>query len=417
MKKNEAKEIFVFADWQGMKAPMLMGTLAGDLIRGKEVFSFQYDAQWLRANRALVLDPDLGLYEGSQFLRDGKLSFGVFADSSPDRWGRVLMKRREALQARAEKRPERTLMESDFLLGVFDEYRMGALRFKTSIDGAFQNNDMRHSAPPWTSLAELAQASVHLERDVEKVSARWIELLLAPGSSLGGARPKASVLDKHKNLWIAKFPSRSDHEDKGLWELLTYKLALNCGVSMSESKVQAFANQKHTFLTKRFDRTTEGCRIHFASAMTLLGFCDGVGTEDANYLQLAEFIASQGASPDQDLEQLWRRIVFSICVKNTDDHLRNHGFLLTSQGWRLSPAYDLNPNPQGTGLTLNITETDNALDPELAMDVAPYFRINKERAHKIVVEVQREVTKWKALAKTLKIPPQEQDQMKRAFSL
>jgi serine/threonine-protein kinase HipA len=359
MKKNETV-IWVYADWKPMEVPYLIGKLFSQRVRGKEIFSFEYNETWLNTSQAkLYLDPNLGLYKGKQYLPEGKNNFGIFLDSAPDRWGRLLMRRREAWQAKLDGREESTLFESDYLLGVFDGHRMGGLRFKLEQDGAFLNNHKKMATPPWTSLRELEYASLQLEKEDainDPEYTKWLSMLIDPGSSLGGARPKASVLDEKGNLWIAKFPSAKDEKDAGAWEMVVHQLALKCGIHVPEAKIQQFSSKHHTFLTKRFDRIQKQ-RIHFASAMTMLGFQDGVDYKDnISYLNLAEFIIQQSASAKEDLEQLWRRILFNILVSNTDDHLRNHGFVLTNQGWRLSPAYDMNPNEMGNGLTLNISE-------------------------------------------------------------
>ena len=263
---------------------------------------------------------------------------------------------------------------------------MGALQFKLNIDFDFLNNNMELASPPWTSLRELEQISLKLEQDditEDPEYLKWLNLLIAPGASLGGARPKASIVGKDESLWIAKFPSRNDGGDVGGWEIVTYELAIAAGIQMTESKAQKFSSKYYTFLTKRFDRTRDGKRIHFASAMTMLGYADGQDHNDGiSYLELAEFIAENGANVNEDLEELWRRIVFSICVTNTDDHLRNHGFILTDGGWILSPAYDINPVETGTGLTLNISDNDNSLDLELAMEVHAFFDYQKNKLKK-----------------------------------
>ncbi|HEX6892701.1 MAG TPA: HipA domain-containing protein, partial [Chryseolinea sp.] len=247
---------------------------------------------------------------------------------------------------------------------------------------------------------------------------KWINLLLTPGSSLGGTRPKASVLDDQGELWIAKFPSLQDDRDIGGWEKVAYELARNAGINVPESVTGRFYSKRHTFLTKRFDRTPRGERIHFASAITLLGHTDGTNySSGASYLDLAEFIMQNGASPDADLEELWRRIVFYISISNTDDHLRNHGFLLTERGWILSPAYDINPVPTSTGLSLNISTTDNALSIDLALEVAEYFRVSDEKATEIIITVLSEVSKWETVAERVGISKSERNVMSKAFKI
>ena len=280
--------------WEGLETPQFIGMLFSSLLRGKEIFSFAYDSRWLQFAFAQEIDPDLGLYPGVQHLRDEKSSFGVFLDSSPDRWGRVLMDRRESILARMESRSRRRLTESDYLLGVFDEQRMGALRFKEAATGGFVSDSRSFAAPPWTSIRELEQASRQLENDLTGDDAeqlKWLSMLLAPGSSLGGARPKAGVRNADGSLWIAKFPSLNDGYDVGAWEMVANELAQMAGVHVAPAMAKPFSGKHHTFLTKRFDRTATGRRLHFASAMTLLGYSDGANfQEGVSYLELAEFI-------------------------------------------------------------------------------------------------------------------------------
>jgi serine/threonine-protein kinase HipA len=417
MAVNTKKKIQVYAHWLGLQEPSLMGVLSVSPAKGKESFSFEYADTWLKSGFSQMVDPDLQLYSGAYYPRDYKSNFGVFLDSCPDRWGRVLMQRREAAIAKQEDRAAKKLLESDFLLGVYDGHRMGALRFKLDDNSSFLNNSKEMAAPPWTSLRELEQASLKFEEDNtdDPEYLKWLSILIAPGSSLGGARPKASVMDAQNNLWIAKFPSRNDDKDAAAWEMVTNQLAITAGLNVAEGKLLQYNNRYHTYLTKRFDRTTAGERIHFASAMTLLGHIDGEDAAGASYLEMMEFISRHGAAVEKDLEELWRRIVFSICVKNTDDHLRNHGFLLTEKGWLLSPAYDINPNEYGKGLSLNITDADNSLDLDLAMEVAGYFRLSKDKASQIIQEVSTVVKDWKKVAAAYKISNAEQERMSAAF--
>jgi len=416
------EKIYVYADWKGLPDATLMGILKVEQICGSEIFSFEYDKQWLKTQQVQLLDPELGWYKGNQYLNTGKDNFGVFLDSSPDRWGQVLMKRREAILARNEKRQQNKLFASDFLLGVFDGHRMGALRFKTDKDGLFLNDNEALATPPWASLRDLEYASLQIGKDdiVDNPEyLKWLNMLIAPGTSLGGARPKAGILDNDNKLWIAKFPSANDEYDTGAWEMLTYKLAINSGINMSESKLLKLTGKHHTFLTKRFDRTDDMQRIHFASAMTLLGRKDGDNYQQGvSYLDLVGFMMQNSDADfiNSDLEELWRRIVFSICVNNTDDHLRNHGFILGNNGWRLSPAYDINPTPYGTGLSLNISDTNNSLDLELAKEVAVFFRLDNEKTIQIIEEVKIAVSNWRNIAKQLSISRIEQEQIELAFN-
>ena len=416
-----SKKIYVYADWKGLNGPRLMGVLRTEQVRGNEVFSFEYDKSWLDSGNRHLLDPDLMYYSGPQYTTEKKESFGIFLDSSPDRWGRVLMRRREAVMARIEERQKKNLMPSDYLLGVYDLYRMGALRFKDDEAGPFVNDNKEMAAPPWTSIRELEFASKKLEDDNsvdDPEYLKWLNLLIAPGSSLGGARPKASVTDNQNHLWIAKFPGINDNIDIGGWEKVVHELAVRSGIIMSESMIQKFSGNQYTFLTKRFDRTPNQERIHFASAMTLLGLIDGDNYQSGvSYLDLVGFIMQNGDKNFvvSDLEELWRRIVFSICVKNTDDHLRNHGFILGENGWHLSPAYDINSEPTGTGLSLNISDTDNSLDLKLALEVAEFFRLNSRQAKEIIRHVQKNVSKWRLIATNYGLSRREQELMSSAF--
>lgn len=419
--KNTARNIIVFAHWEGLKEPIIIGNLQAQLLRGKEIFSFEYNNKWLQSNHVQSLDPDLLMFKGRQYLNDDiKPNFGMFLDSSPDRWGRILMRKREAALARKEERKEKSLFETDYLLGVYDLQRMGGLRFKEYLEGPFLNFDDKFSIPPWTSIRTLEEISLRIEEDDivdDPDYLNWLNMLLAPGSSLGGARPKAGIIDKNNQLWIAKFPSKNDHFDVGGWEIIVNELASEAGLNIAEAISQKFSSTYHTFITKRFDRSNRGERIHFASAMTMLGYNDGQDCLDGvSYLELAEFIMQSGARVNQDLEELWRRIVFNICISNTDDHLRNHGFILTKEGWRLSPVYDINPIETGTGLKLNINENDNALDLDLAMEVHEYFRVDLKKANEIMQKVKVVVGKWKEVANKYHISRNEQDLKARAFS-
>lgn len=393
------KTIYVFENWSE-ESPVLIGKLYVSYIRGKEQFAFEYDNSWLTSESAnYLLDPDLSLYNGRQYAPMDKALFGVFADSCPDRWGRLLMKRREAVQARKDDRKPKALGESDYLLGVYDKARMGALRFKTEGNGEFLSDDKELATPPWTTLRALEAASLGFENDESGLEEKWLKQLLAPGSSLGGARPKATVQDEEGNLWIAKFPSKHDETNSGAWEKVVHDLAELCGLDVPEAKLETFSKNGSTFLVKRFDRSGDK-RIHFASAMTLLGKTDGAsGSDGLSYLDLVSFIRQNGATPERDLKELWKRIVFNMVVSNTDDHLRNHGFILTKKGWKLSPLYDVNPIPYGDTLSLNVSMDDNSISIELAISVAKYFDLNEEEAIEISNEIKTIVKdNWEKLA-------------------
>lgn len=410
-------DIIVYAHWQGMSEPLKMGILSAQEARGHLAWSFVYDEGWLKTQSQLLLDPDLQWYSGLQYLPDQKPNFGVFLDSMPDTWGRTLMKKREAL-LKPKGKKQRRLTDIDFLLGVYDPARMGGLRFKLDENGPFLDHNVEKSIPPITDIRELQMGADLIESDEDSKEVRkWLQILLAPGSSLGGARPKSSVLDEKKELWIAKFPSRQDTIDKGAWEYVAWKLAMDAGINVPESRVELIAGKHHTFFSKRFDRIGDE-RIHFASAMTMTGhFETTIRDHPPSYLELAEFIQYNGASPDEDLQELWRRIVFNIAISNTDDHLRNHGFIISEHGWRLAPAYDMNPSIDKAGLALNIDLELNSLDFQLAREVGEYFNLKKKEMDSIVDEVLTSVSKWSEVANRVKLPTAQIRLMEAAFNL
>lgn len=409
----------VYASWMPIDTPLLVGHLTfAETSRGG-VFSFAYDKHFLTSGYRLQIDPLLALHGGELYNDLADKNFRAFLDSSPDRWGRILMQRRAAIEYRKGLRATTKLTELDYLLGVHDSYRMGGIRFKLAESQDFLDNNTEFSAPPMASLRELEHAAMHIERDDNIDSDdyyRWLKMLISPGSSLGGARPKACVTDADGHLWIAKFPNQNDTFDVGAWEMVCYQLALTAGVDMFPSEIRKFSSEYHTFLTKRFDRVGDK-RIHFSSAMTQLQYYDGEQSDGASYLEIAEFLSNSGAQTKADLAQLWRRIVFNIAVSNTDDHLRNHGFLLTDKGWKLSPAYDLNPIVGKHGLHLNITDTANELDYALAFEVIDFFRLNREDATRIYDEVLGAVKGWQAAANRLGISRNEQLAKQEAFNV
>ena len=420
-----ATVVTVYADWEGLPQPLRLGSIHTVRSAARELFEFEFDAAALAhpALTNLQLDARLGLFQGRQHPPQGAETFGVFADASPDRWGRLLMQRRLEREKRAGQVPQHIrLHESDYLLGVHDSFRSGALRFRLDDAGEFLDNRHGVAAPPFVKLRELEAASRALERDEDNTSAAgndWLRMLIAPGGSLGGARPKASVVDPQGRLWIAKFPSIRDEHDVGAWELVVQILARGCGLNVPDSIARKFANAHHSFLVKRFDRTERGRRLHFASAMTLTGHRDGDdASSGASYLEIARVLIAHGAQTNADLYELWSRIVFNLLVSNTDDHLRNHGFILVpGKGWRLSEAYDMNPVPDAHGLKLNISAADNALDLDLARSVASYFRVSKQRADETIQKSQAVVKQWRTIAGGLKVPARQQDRMAPAFRL
>jgi serine/threonine-protein kinase HipA len=397
-----------------------LGTLAHD--RGQ--VRFHYDKTWLtQQDIAFAIDPQLTLDAGPFFPKPEAGNFGVFLDSSPDRWGQTLMRRRETLQAKDEQRTARTLYSWDFLLGVQDITRQGALRFRFPDSETFLANEAL-AAPPVTSLAELAAIAKELTRkhiDNLDQLRRWIAVLVAPGASLGGARPKANFCDKKGALWIAKFPAADDDRDIGAWEGLTWWLARQAGIDMPPAKVERLGQGgHHTFCVRRFDRTTTedempGRRHFYASAMTLL---DKDVSEGTSYLELAEFLARRG-DPDYlqvDLEQLFRRVVFNVAVGNRDDHLRNHGFILGRKGWRLSPAFDVNPSNDKSTHVLNIDDVDNRPSLETVCATAAFYRLTPQHARDLINQVVKVVGDWQSVARRAKIAAADVELSASAFS-
>lgn len=410
------KTIFVYDDFS-TDQPVLMGSLYVNVIKGGESYSFEYEKGWLKkTSLTLTLDPELMPYSGRQY-PTGKNIFGLFADASPDRWGRVLMNKRERILAEKEGRKPSKLYDSDYLLGVYDETRMGGIRFKVNPEGPFLSDDKETAAPPWATLRTLEEASRNFENDETCLTEKWLNQLIKPGSSLGGARPKATVVDTKNQLWIAKFPSKNDENDTGAWEIVAHDLAALCGLNVPEAKLEKFSPLGSTFLIKRFDRLGSK-RVHFASAMTLLVKKDGASAADgSSYLDIAAFIKSYGAQPKKDLIELWKRIVFNMAVTNTDDHLRNHAFILTDKGWILSPLYDVNPVPYGDELSLNVDEDDNSISIDLAVQTAVKFGISKSDAEAVAEDILQIVRdNWERTAAGYALTRRQIEEMRPAFN-
>ncbi len=415
MKNN--KEVLVYADW--LAPQKLIGTLFCVFGSGKQVYSFEYSKEWLKDFSHITLDPDLYNTLGRQYVSQSKTFFGFLSDCLPDRWGRKLLKRKEAIQANIENRPEQQLTDYDYLIGINDETRMGALRFKHKEEEPFISATDDYNVPPFENLRKLEQAALDFER-TEFTDDKALQLLLKPGSSLGGARPKATVKDANGILWIAKFPSQNDEYNTGAWEKVTSDLARMAGLNVPETMKKDFNSKGSTFLTKRFDRIYQNGktkRVHCASALTMLGKVDGADNKDgSSYLELVDFIKDNSIQPNKDLEELWNRIVFSILVSNTDDHLRNHNFILSVQGWKLAPLFDVNPNPFGKELSLNITENNNLKRLSLAMDTAKYYNLSFEKAKTNAIHIATIVKdNWRKLAKVNGCSNVEIERMKSAF--
>lgn len=406
------KKISVYINLNGVDE--FVGTLWAHFYRGKETSDFEYSREWLSKQKVFSLEPGLFLGAGKQVNPRQTPLFGSFSDSAPDTWGRILMRKYEAQLARENNRNPKTLNEVDYLLYVNDYARQGALRFKTEENDQFLWPGDLKSIPPLINLSQLLYAS---EKIIDSEAQNTdLKLLLAPGSSLGGARPKASVIDESGNLCIAKFPKKDDYSNNVLWESVALTLAKSCGLNTQEWSLKKVTD-KDVIILKRFDRKGQE-RVHFLSAMSMLNAIDN-DTETHCYLDIADVIRQYGASPKDDLTELWKRIVFSILISNTDDHLRNHGFLYVNEkGWRLSPLYDVNPSIDNKkALSTYITENDNTQSIDLALEVCEYFGVSLKNAGDIIAEMKKAVSNWSSIAKTHGINKREIDRMESAFKI
>lgn len=410
----------VFADFDWLDKPELVGELCYEKLRGSESYAFRFDDNWLKFHAGIKLSEDINNYPGLQYTQPGNDIFGCFSDALPDRWGRTLLKRREQIQASEEKRAVRNLSSFDYLMGIDDFSRMGGFRLKRELDGDFINVSPSLKIPPLTELRQLVLASQEVEKSEENdvlPEKKWIAQLIQPGTSLGGARPKAGVLDDSGNLCIAKFPSRKDDYDTGLWEHFSHLLARKAGIYAAQTKVLSGLGKYHTLLSKRFDRTDEGKRIHFASSMSLIGLRDGDNAQGGyGYLNIVDFILQSCCDVEKNLQELYRRVAFNICIGNSDDHFRNHGFLLTPRGWTLSPAYDMNPT-LNEYQSLLINESSNKADIRTLLESCESYMIKKEVAENIIRQVQAAVAGWENLAVLLQIPAREVTMFKDRFKL
>ena len=406
------KTLYVYADFDWLDEPMLVGELGYESLRGSDSYAFKFDNDWLRQYGSLFLSADINNYPGQQYTQPGRDIFGCFSDALPDRWGRLLLNRREQILAAEERRPIRRLSSFDYLIGIDDFSRMGGFRFKTIPDGDFINCDSHLRIPPLADLRSLVAASMEIEKSEEQnrlPEKKWIQQLVHPGSSLGGARPKAGVRGTDGCLYVAKFPSRNDDYDVSLWEHLSHLLAKKAGVNAAETSVISTGEKYHALLSKRFDRTADGRRIHFASAMTLLGLTDGSDAQTGNgYLDIVDFILQNCYDVENNLRQLYRRVAFNIAIGNTDDHFRNHGFLLTPKGWTLSPAYDMNPT-SNEYQSLLINSSTNKSDLNLLLGSSEEYMIGKDEATKIIGEVTNAIKGWRRMAASLGIAKREME--------
>lgn len=395
------EKLYVYAHFHWLKSPRLIGELSYESLRASGTYGFSFDREWLKDYGNLYLSEDLNNYPGQQYTKPGQDIFGCFADALPDRWGRTLLNRREQVLAAEENRPVRKMKSFDYLLGIDDFSRMGGFRFKKTPDGEYICCSPSLRIPPLTDIRALIAASGEIEKS-EAVNAlpdkKWLMQLVRPGTSLGGARPKAGVVDTDKVLYMAKFPSRKDDYDVALWEHLCHRLATTAGISAANTSIVRASEKYHTLLSRRFDRTADGHRIHFASAMTLLGLTDGCNADTGNgYLDIADFILQHCCDVEKNLHELFRRVAFNIAVGNSDDHFRNHGFLLSQRGWTLSPAYDMNPT-YSKYQSLLITDSTSRADLNLLLEASEYYMIKRVDAERIIDEVTSAVKGWKPAA-------------------
>lgn len=361
--------------------------------------------------QTFFLSEDLQNFPGVQYTQPQKDIFSCFSDALPDRWGRTLLLRREQLKAAEEKRAVRRLTSFDLLKGIDDASRMGSFRFAETPGGDFINCETDFRVPPFTKINELMLAAHEIEASEAKSilpKEKWINQLIHPGTSLGGARPKASVLDEDGKLTVAKFPSRKDNHDVAQWEHFSHYLAKKAGINAAATKTVSAGNY-HLLLSRRFDRTNDGKRIHFASALTLLGLNDGDNASSGyGYLDIVDFIIQHGSNIERNLEELYRRVAFYIIIGNADDHFRNHGFLLTEKGWELSPAYDINPTTSEQQ-SLLINRSTNEADLGLLLDAAPDFMISQNTAKSIIDSIKTAMASWRTEAKRFSLPQRDID--------
>lgn len=412
------KKLLVYADFDWLKEIVCLGELSYESLRGSDSYGFTFDDAWLKKHGNLFLSMDLNNYPGRQYTLPRKDLFGCFSDALPDRWGRTLLNRREQILAMEEKRPVRRLSSYDYLTGIDDFSRMGGFRFKETTEDDFINTSNRLRIPPLSYIRDLMHASQEIEKSEEEnqlPDKKWLTQLVQPGSSLGGARPKASIINTDNRLWVAKFPSRKDDYDAGLWEHFCHLLARKAGVNAASTQVISTGDKYHTMLSCRFDRTVAGRRIHFASAMSLSGLSDGdnAGTGHG-YLDIVDFILQSCTDVEANLKELFCRVAFNICIGNSDDHFRNHAFLLTSKGWTLSPAYDMNPT-FNEYQSLLISRSSNKADLNILLDACEDYMLNKTTATQIIAEVAGTVKGWKSLTATLGISQREMDMFGEVF--
>ena len=400
------KRIIVYADFDFLSSPEEIGTLGYEHIRGKDHFVFEYSRQWLKQRGGILLSGDLMNIPSLQHPRGNDNVFGFVKDSFPDRWGRLLLDRRERLTAQLEGRPKRMLNNYDYLVGIEDFTRMGGIRYKEEKADDYINTSAKYRVPPIESLRALCDACHEIELAEERnelPERRWLDQLIDPGTSLGGARPKANVVDSDGKLYVAKFPSKKDLENTELIEHFSHQLASKAGINVAKTRTIKISKDRDLLLSERFDRIAGGRRVHFASAMSLLGLDDGAGNSTGNgYLDIVDFILRGCTDVRQNLRELYRRVAFNIMFGNTDDHFRNHGFLLTPKGWTLSPAYDINPGAKSHQCLLIDAYTEES-DINALVSASESYMIERQEAIEIIEEVRAAIKDWHKTAADLQI--------------
>jgi serine/threonine-protein kinase HipA len=400
------EKIIVYADFDFLDTPQVIGTLGFERVRGSDHFAFEYSREWLKKHGGITLCGDLMNIPGAQHPREDGV-FGFVKDSFPDRWGRLLLERRERLAAESESRRVRQLTGYDYLVGIEDFMRMGGIRYRRVGDSDYINSAAKFSVPPIERLGELSEAcrQIELAEDRNELpDKRWLDQLINPGTSLGGARPKANVIDSDGVLYVAKFPSKKDLENTELMEHFSHRLAATAGINVARTRTIKISKDRDLMLSERFDRTANGKRIHFASAMALLALKDGAGADTGDgYLDIADFIVQGCTDVKRNLTELYRRVAFNVMFGNSDDHFRNHGFLLTPKGWTLSPAYDITPSLK-TSQSILINEYTEQSDIEVLLKSSESYMLDRDDAVGIIAEVRSAIKDWRSIAAKLGIP-------------
>lgn len=397
----------VIASFDWMDKEEKVGSLGHEYLRGSDVFSFEFDRNWLKSYPKIELDRDLRPYTGVQYSQDNHI-FGCFSDALPDRWGRRLIDLRVSLET--EGKASHTLSDWDYLKGVEDEMRMGGFRFQDPADGTFISSTPGYSVPPTIHIDELLQAAKEIEKSEYKhlePEKKWVQRLFQPGSSMGGARPKACV-QSGGQLYLAKFLSINDDINVSRWEHFAHLMAKECGITVAETQVLKAGTGQDILLSKRFDRTEDNKRIHMASSLTVLGLTDGDGQRNGKgYLDIVDFIISGGGNHiEANLEELYRRVAFNICIGNTDDHFRNHAFLLGKDGWELSPAYDMNPtNSTFQALLIDANTNDSSLNH--LYNAHELYMLDETTARGIILDITRNMKYWENMAEDIGLPQRE----------